>query len=53
MPEQLSCTSLPQQWNKPRGSKIEPVPIKDVVVARPVEKRKRKPVLCQLDLNQR
>ena len=27
VPDQLSCTSLPQQWHIPRGDRIEPVPI--------------------------
>ena len=53
VPDQLSCTSLPQQWHIPRGDRIEPVPINHVVVARPKETRKRKPTLCQIDLNKK
>lgn len=45
VPDQLSSTSLPQQWDKPRGTKIKPAPVKDVVVSRPLENRKRKPIL--------
>uniref|UniRef100_A0A8W8MB74 SWIM-type domain-containing protein n=1 Tax=Magallana gigas TaxID=29159 RepID=A0A8W8MB74_MAGGI len=52
VPEQQSCTSIPQQWHVPRGSKIKPVPINHLVVARPTESRKRKPVTCQIDLDQ-
>ena len=28
-----ACTSLPQEWHKPRGGKINAVPISSVVVA--------------------
>ncbi|XP_062593963.1 ficolin-1-like [Saccostrea cucullata] len=52
VPEQQSCTSIPQQWHVPRGSKIKPIPINHLVVARPTESRKRKPVTCQIDLDQ-
>jgi hypothetical protein len=48
-PDQQSCTSMPQQWHVPRGNKIKPVPLNHVVVARPLENRKRKPVICHLD----
>ncbi|KAK0139997.1 hypothetical protein N1851_023104 [Merluccius polli] len=34
-----SCTSLPQQWHKPRGNKIRAVPISTVVVAKATENR--------------
>ncbi len=34
-----SCTSLPQQWHKPRGNKIRAVPISSVVVAKANEYR--------------
>ena len=51
VPEQLSCTSVPQQWHVPRGNTIAPTPINHVVVARATEGiRSRKPVLCQLDV---
>ena len=50
-PDQHSCTSVPQQWHVPRGSKIRPVPLNHVVVAQPRENRKRKPVICHLDDN--
>ncbi|XP_069141863.1 uncharacterized protein [Argopecten irradians] len=51
VPQHQSCTSVPQQWNVPRGPKIKPVPINHVVVARPLESRKRKPIICHLDEN--
>ncbi len=36
-----ACTSLPQQWHKPRGAKIKAVPISTVVVAKAKKDRKR------------
>ncbi|KAL4222770.1 hypothetical protein ACF0H5_018810 [Mactra antiquata] len=51
IPNQLSCTSIPQQWNVPRGKKIAATPINHIVVAKPSLTRKRKPVLCQVDAN--
>ncbi|XP_046558856.1 sodium- and chloride-dependent glycine transporter 2-like [Haliotis rubra] len=51
IPSDLSSTSMPKQWNKPRGDKILPVPISQVVVARPTEQRKRKPIQCHTDMN--
>ena len=52
VPDEQSCTSIPQQWHLPRGEKIKPVPVNHVVVARPVENRKRRPVLCHVDADQ-
>lgn len=49
VPDQQSCTSIPQQWHVPRGNKIIPVPINHVVVARPTEERKRRPLTSQID----
>lgn len=46
--EQQSCASFPQQWHVSRGLKINPV--NQLVVARPMEFGKRKPVTCQIDL---
>ena len=31
IPDDLACTSLPQQWHKPRGKKISSRPLMDVV----------------------
>ncbi len=53
IPDHQSCTSIPQQWDVPRGVKITPVPLNHLVVARPQENRKRKPVLCQLDTDEK
>ncbi|XP_033729693.1 uncharacterized protein LOC117318872 [Pecten maximus] len=53
VPDQQSCTSVPQQWHVPRGAKIQPVPLNQVVVARPKEDRKRKPLTCGVDENYR
>lgn len=52
VPEKKSCTSIPQHWHVPMGSKISPVPTYHFVVARLTEFRKRKPVTCQIDLNE-
>lgn len=51
--KQQSCASFPQQWHVSRGLKINPVPINQLVVARPMEFGKRKPVTCQIDLNEK
>jgi hypothetical protein len=48
VPDQQCCTSIPQQWHIPRGNKIQPVPVNHVV-ARPLEGRKRRRILCQVD----
>jgi hypothetical protein len=53
VPDQQSCTSIPQQWHIPRGNKIQPVPVNHVVVARPLEGRKRRPILCQVDTEEK
>ena len=53
VPDQQSCTSMPQQWHIPRGAKIAPVPVNQVVIAKPLKNRKRRPVLCQFDKNER
>ncbi|XP_064615112.1 uncharacterized protein LOC135479239 [Liolophura sinensis] len=47
IPSQLACTSLPQQWHKPRGPKINAEPVAAIVFAkpRPTPRRKR-PVCC-------
>ncbi len=43
-----SCTSLPQQWQKPRGNKIRAVPISSVVVVKANENRMRRPIDCRV-----
>ena len=45
VPAQPSSTSLPQQWDKPRGAKIKAEPVSQMIISRPVNmNRKRKPV---------
>ncbi len=34
-PADLSCTSLPQEWHKPRGKKIAPEAVTSMVLAKP------------------
>ena len=47
-----SCTSLPQQWDKPRGQKIAGEPVSTMVIAKPGNRRrKRKPVTAVFDDN--
>lgn len=52
IPADQTCTSLPQQWHKPRGAKILPEPVMKCTFANSttdrLEKRKREPVLCKL-----
>ena len=45
VPDELSSTSLPQQWHKPRGRKVKPQPVTSLVMAKPKKDRKRRPVL--------
>ena len=35
IPDDLVCTSLPQQWHKPRGKKISSEPLMDMVFKKP------------------
>lgn len=45
IPDDISSTSTAQQWQKPRGAKIEPVPIAGMVFSKPTTViRKRRPV---------
>ncbi|XP_061183515.1 uncharacterized protein LOC133191793 [Saccostrea echinata] len=45
VPAELPCTSLPQQWHKPRGTKIQPEPLSSMVFSKPKPTpRKKKPV---------
>ena len=48
VPAEQSVTSLPQQWHKPRGKKICPEPVSSMVLAKPKEARKRRPVLTDM-----
>ena len=40
----MTCTSMPQQWHKPRGFKIQSQPVTSLIVAKPKKVRKREPV---------
>lgn len=45
VPSELACTSMPQQWHKPRGPKIDAEPVSTMVFAKPKPTpRKKKPV---------
>ncbi|CAG2225526.1 unnamed protein product [Mytilus edulis] len=43
-PAELCCTSLPQQWGKPRGKEIKAVPTPSMIIVKPKMDRKRKPL---------
>ena len=34
IPDDVSCTSTSQQWHKPRGTKIEPTAVSDMIFAK-------------------
>jgi hypothetical protein len=52
IPAEPSSTSLPQQWDKPRGPKILPEPVSQIVIARPGNiTRKRKPIMATYNDN--
>jgi hypothetical protein len=48
IPDNISCTSVPQQWNVPRGRKVKPASVTQLTVARPHEERK--PVMLSIDI---
>ena len=52
IPADLTCTSLPQAWNIPRGESITPEPVMKCTFVKPVSdkdrKRKLNPVSCKL-----
>lgn len=51
IPSDLSCTSLPQKWHKPRGDKITPEPVMKLSFAKATTdrtQRQRDPVFCYL-----
>ncbi|KAL3887317.1 hypothetical protein ACJMK2_027259 [Sinanodonta woodiana] len=54
IPAQPSCTSLPQQWDKPRGGKIKAEPVSTMVIAKPGNiNRKRKPITALFEDNRK
>ncbi|XP_061190839.1 uncharacterized protein LOC133198955 [Saccostrea echinata] len=47
VPSEISSTSLPQQWDKPRGEKIKAEPVSTMIISRPTNlERERKPVIA-------
>jgi len=50
VPSQAASTSIPQQWDKPRGAKILSEPISTMVIAKPGSS-KRKPLVAVIDDN--
>lgn len=49
IPESLSCTSKPIEWNKPRGSKIAPESVLQTIFQKPTNiNRKKRPVCPNL-----
>ena len=48
VPADLSSTSLPQKWHKPRGEKIRAEPITNIVLAKCSKVRERRPVFATL-----
>lgn len=52
VPAQPACTSIPQQWDKPRGTKIFPEPVSTMVIAKPgTIRRKRRPIMPDFNDN--
>ena len=46
IPAEVTCTSLPQQWNIPRGKRIASEPICNIIVMNPKQEiRKKRPVM--------
>ncbi|CAC5416924.1 unnamed protein product [Mytilus coruscus] len=51
VPSELSATSFPQQWHKPRGRKIKAQPVVSMILANPTtpsSERKSKPVFTEI-----
>ena len=47
IPSQPSCTSTPQDWDKPRGKKILPEPVSTMIISRPSNyNRKKRPFIA-------
>lgn len=47
IPSEPSSTSLPQQWDRPRGEKIKAESVSKMIISRPPNlNRKRKPVIA-------
>ena len=49
---QQACKSKPQEWHKPRGSKIQAEPVSTMIIAKPrTVNRKRRPLVANFDDN--
>lgn len=44
VPAELPCTSLPQRWSIPRGTKIEPEAVPHMIFINPKPERKKRPI---------
>ena len=44
IPAELPCTSLPQRWSVPRGTKIDPEPVPHMTFGTPKLVRKKRPI---------
>ena len=52
VPSDAACTSLPQQWNKPRGVKIQAEAVANIVISKPGKaKRTRMPITANMNDN--
>ena len=45
VPAEQACTSLPQQWHIPRGNKINPASVNDIIVVNSKETHKKVPII--------
>ena len=44
VPAELPCTSLPQKWSVPRGTKIQPEAVPHMTFVNPKPVRKKRPI---------
>ncbi|KAJ8306777.1 hypothetical protein KUTeg_015673, partial [Tegillarca granosa] len=51
VPSELACTSIPQQWHKPRGPKIDPEPVTAMVFAKPKPTLRKKKQVHSIPLD--
>ena len=52
VPSQPACTSVPQQWDKPRGTRIEAEPVCTMVISKPGNTdRKKRPLTADFSDN--
>jgi len=49
IPTEIASTSRPQQWGKPRGMKIRPTVVSEMVIVKPHKnERKRRPLSSEI-----